>query len=221
MRPGEISLASHGVLFLDEMREFPAALLDALRQPLEEGVVRVRRARGSADFPARFLLVGAMNPCPCGEGASPGSCRCSPASRARYTRRLSGPLLDRFDLVVPLRRITPDELLARSPGEPSSAVAARVARVRRLASTRGVRCNAELRASTLDSFAPLSAGLAALLERAIRSGRLSGRGVDRVRRVARTIADLSGAGVRGTVGDAHLAEALALRAGREVIDAPG
>ena len=111
MRPGEISLAHQGTLFLDEMAEFSAVVLNALRQPLEEGVVRVSRARATVAFPARFLLVGAMNPCPCGEGGASGSCRCSPAARARYSRRLSGPLLDRFDLVVPLARPDPDELL--------------------------------------------------------------------------------------------------------------
>jgi magnesium chelatase family protein len=243
MRPGEISLASHGVLFLDEMGEFPVAVLDALRQPLEEGVVRVSRAKGTADFPARFLLVGAMNPCPCGEGGAPGSCRCSPAARARYVRRLSGPLLDRFDLVVPLQRTTPDELLSPAPGEPTSAVAVRVAAVRRLARTRGVRCNSELRALLLPAFAPLASGAAELLERSVRAGRLSGRGVDRVRRVARTIADLEVAGERvgavagegafdgpvvvagpgraSIVKEEHVAEALALRAGREVLDVGG
>ena len=148
MRPGEISLANRGVLFLDEMGEFPAAVLDALRQPLEEGVVRVSRARATVSFPARFLLVGAMNPCPCGEGGVPGGCRCSPAARARYARRLSAPLLDRFDLVVPLRRPDPDELFARpEPAEHEPAAVSRVARARGLAEARGVRCNAELRSA--------------------------------------------------------------------------
>ena len=216
MRPGEISLATHGVLFLDEMGEFPAVVLDALRQPLEEGVVRVSRARGTAEFPARFLLVGAMNPCPCGEGGVPGSCRCSPAARARYTRRLSGPLLDRFDLVVPLRRTTADELFAPSSGETTADVAERVATARHLARRRDVRCNAEIPASRLGVLAPLDRLAESLLERGVRVGRLSGRGVDRVRRVARTIADLGGDG--GAIREPHVAEALALRAGREVLD---
>ncbi len=221
MRPGEISLATQGVLFLDEMGEFPVAVLDALRQPLEEGVVHVSRAKASADFPARFLLVGAMNPCPCGEGGVPGSCRCSPSARARYVRRLSGPLLDRFDLVVPLRRTAPDELLSGVPGEPTCSVAARVVRARAIAGARGVRCNSELRASSLPSVAALSPRATALLERSVRAGRLSGRGVDRVRRVARTIADLAGADGDGAVQEEHVAEALALRAGREVLDVAG
>jgi magnesium chelatase family protein len=221
MRPGEISLATNGVLFLDEMGEFPAAVLDALRQPLEEGVVRVSRAKGAVDFPARFLLVGAMNPCPCGEGGAPGSCRCLPSARARYVRRLSGPLLDRFDLVVPLRRTTSDELLSQARGETTAAVAVRVAGARTLAEARGVRCNAEIPASRLWTAARLSEGGTALLERAVRTGRLSGRGVDRVRRVARTIADLAGADASGDVEERHVAEALALRAGREALDTVG
>lgn len=216
MRPGEISLATHGVLFLDEMGEFPASVLDALRQPLEEGVVRVSRAKASVTFPARFLLVAAMNPCPCGDGGATGTCRCTPAARARYVRRLSGPLLDRFDLVVPLRRTDPDELLAAERGEPTSVVAARVAEARERASRRGVACNAELPARDLDEMAPLSDGAAAMLAAAVRAGRVSGRGMDRVRRVARTLADLCGS---DGLEEHHVAEAMALRAGREVLEA--
>lgn len=216
MRPGEISLATHGVLFLDEMGEFPAYVLDALRQPLEEGIVRVSRARGSVEFPARFLLVAAMNPCPCGEGGPAGSCRCTPSARARYVRRLSGPLLDRFDLVVPLRRPDPDELFCPDPGEPTVAVAERVSVARRMARSRGLGCNAEMRSAGLDADARLSPDALALLDRHVRAGRLSGRGLDRVRRVARTIADLDGGDDR--IGERHVAEALALRAGREVLE---
>ncbi len=120
LRPGEVSLASHGVLFLDELGEFPVAALEALRQPLEEGIIRVSRAGGTVTFPANFLLVAAMNPCPCGEGVYEGACNCSAVVRARYTRRLSGPLVDRFDLVVPLSRPNPDELLSGTPAESSS-----------------------------------------------------------------------------------------------------
>ncbi len=216
MRPGEISLATNGVLFLDEMGEFPASVLDALRQPLEEGVVRVSRAKGTAIFPARFLLVGAMNPCPCGDGGLAGTCRCTPAARARYVRRLSGPLLDRFDLVIPLRRTDPDELLAPEPGEPSATVAGRVAAARELAARRGVTRNAALAAASLEELAPLSDAAASLLAGAVRAGRVSGRGLARVRRVARTIADLAGA---EHLEEHHVAEALALRAGREVLEA--
>lgn len=212
MRPGEISLAHRGVLFLDEMGEFPAAVLDALRQPLEEGVVRVSRARGTVAFPASFLLVGAMNPCPCGEGGAPGSCRCSPAARARYARRLSGPLLDRFDLVVPLARPDPDELLATDRSEPSAPVAKRVAAARALAHDRGVPANAALAAGMFDELAPLTPAARGMLDGYVRAGHLSGRGFHRVRRVARTIADLDcNAEV---VDERHVAEALALRAAR-------
>ncbi len=130
LRPGEVSLATHGVLFLDELGEFPVAALESLRQPLEEGVIRVSRAGGTVTFPAAFLLVAAMNPCPCGEGVYHGACACTIAARARYRRRISAPLLDRFDLVVPLSRPDPDELLSGAPGEHSEAVAARVAAAR-------------------------------------------------------------------------------------------
>ena len=130
LRPGEISLAHAGVLFLDELGEFPATVLDALRQPLEEHVIRVRRARSATDLPARFLLVAAMNPCPCGEGSLAGACRCTDAMRARYLRRLSAPLLDRFDLAVALGRPDAGDLVGGAPGEASADVAARVRRAR-------------------------------------------------------------------------------------------
>ncbi len=135
-RPGEISLAHGGVLFLDELGEFPAAVLDALRQPLEDGQARVSRAGGSTTFPARFLLVAAMNPCPCSEGGPPGSCRCSPAARARYARRLSGPLLDRFDLTLRVDRPEAEELVGRTRAEGTAVVAERVAAARALAEAR-------------------------------------------------------------------------------------
>jgi magnesium chelatase family protein len=178
-------------------------------------VVRVSRARGTVTFPARFLLVGAMNSCPCGEGGAPGSCRCSPAARARYARRLSGPLLDRFDLVVPLSRPDPDELLGPARGEPSAAAAARVAAARALARARGVPANAEMAAAALDELAPLSTPARALLEAHVRGGALSGRGLHRVRRVARTVADLDGEA--GEIAERHVAEAFALRAACSIL----
>lgn len=192
MRPGEISLAHGGVLFLDELGEFAPHVLDALRQPLEEGVVRVSRARASVSYPARFLLVAAMNPCPCGDGGRPGGCRCSDGARARYARRLSGPLVDRFDLRVEVARPEAHELLDGPPGESTATVAARVAAARAMAAERGVRCNAELGPALLDEVAPLLPGGRAALEHRLRAGTLSARGLQRVRRVARTIADLSG-----------------------------
>jgi magnesium chelatase family protein len=216
MRPGEISLASHGVLFLDEMGEFPAAVLDALRQPLEQGVVRISRARATVTYPARFLLVGAMNPCPCGEGGTPGACRCSDAARARYARRISAPLLDRFDLAVSVSRADPDELFSTAGGgESSGVVRRRVLAARALAARRGVRSNAELCAAALQVHARLSDAARDLLEHHVRSGRLSARGLHRVRRVARTLADLDGGVAR--IDEGHVAEALALRAGRSAL----
>jgi magnesium chelatase family protein len=209
MRPGEISAAANGVLFLDELAEFDPHVLDALRQPLEEGVVRVARAAATVTFPARFLLVAAMNPCPCGFGSRPGGCRCTDGARVRYQRRLSGPLLDRFDLRVEVSRPTVEDLLGHHPGEPTSAVAARVRDARRLAADRGVRSNAELPVDRLDVVAPLAAGATNLLEDALRSGRLSARGLHRVRRVARTVADLQGAPLEVSAG--HVAMALNLR----------
>ena len=126
MRPGEISAACNGVLFLDELAEFAQHVLDALRQPLEEGVVRVARAAGTVTFPARFLLVAAMNPCPCGYGGRPGGCRCTDGVRARYQRRLSGPLLDRFDLRVEVTRPSVSDLMGTERNETTAAVRERV-----------------------------------------------------------------------------------------------
>ena len=217
LRPGEISLAHNGVLFLDEMGEFATPVLDALRQPLEEGVVRVCRARASVTFPARFLLVAAMNPCPCGQGGPPGSCRCSEAARLRYARRLSGPVLDRFDLRVPVSRPDVGELLGGPAGESSAAVADRVAAVRAVATARGVRANADLPAGRLDEVAPLSAAAWRILEHRLRAGSLSARGLHRVRRVARTIADLDG--VPSALGEEHVCAALELRTEAAVLEA--
>jgi magnesium chelatase family protein len=215
MRPGELSCAHHGVLFLDELGEFPSDVLDTLRQPLEEGRVHVCRARASVVFPARVLLVAAMNPCPCGAGSGPGGCRCREAARARYASRVSGPLLDRFDLRVIVDRPEVAELLGGDGGdscsiEPTAVVAARVAGARRLAAARGVACNAELPSASLDASVPLDAEARRLLEARLRQGRLSARGLHRVRRVARTLADL--AGRNGAVGVDDVHAALALRA---------
>ncbi len=221
LRPGEISLAHGGVLFLDELGEFPRAVLDALRQPLEEGVIRVSRARGSVEFPARFQLVAAMNPCPCGGGGTPGACRCTESARAAYARRVSGPLLDRIDLAVRVDRPDVDELLAGPADalpEPSAVVAARVLVARRAARARGVETNADLTAEDLERTAPLGAEAADVLERRLRRGALTARGFRRVHRVARTIADLAG---DGEIEAAHVAEALSLRGGRQWADGEG
>jgi magnesium chelatase family protein len=215
MRPGEISASHCGVLFLDELGEFPASVLDTLRQPLEEGVVRVSRARASVAFPARFLLVAAMNPCPCGEGLTPGRCRCSERVRLRYASRISGPLLDRFDLRVQVDRPEIAQLLPGANGltleqEDSATVASRVAAVRTLALVRGVRTNAELPGPRLEELAPLTSDARAVLEAQLQLGRLTARGLHRVRRVARTLADL--AGRLGPVEEEDVCGALLLRA---------
>jgi magnesium chelatase family protein len=216
MAPGELSLAHHGVLFLDELGEFEPAVLDSLRQPLEEGMVRVARAHAKVDFPARILLVAAMNPCPCGEGTVPGACRCSPTARARYARRLSGPLVDRFDLRVDVGRPDVADLLSTEGGEASSPVVERVAAVRRRSVERGVPCNARLPAWRLDDVAPLDREAKRLVERHLRAGRLTGRGLGGVRRVARTIADL--AGHDGALTVDAVAAALALRTDPTFLD---
>jgi magnesium chelatase family protein len=216
LQPGEMSLAHRGVLFLDELGEFDPVVLDNLRQPLEEGVVRIARAAAKVTFPARLLLVAAMNPCPCGEGGAPGACRCSPTARARYARRVSGPLVDRFDLRIEVGRPDVAELLSTDPTESTGAVAARVAGARAAAARRGVPANAHLPAWRLDEVAPLDRAALRLVERQLRAGRLTGRGLSGVRRVARTIADL--AGHAGPLGVDHVSTALALRAEPAFLD---
>jgi magnesium chelatase family protein len=213
LRPGEISLSHGGVLFVDELGEFPPAALDGLREPLEEGVIRVARANARAVLPARFLLVAATNPCPCG-GGPPGWCECDEVARLRYLRRLSGPLLDRFDLRVAVQRPSVDELLDPGGGEPSAVVAQRVVAARDLAIDRAGRLNADLHGELLDEYAPISVAARATLKVEIERDRLTGRGYHRIRRVARTIADLTGV-VTGCAPDVvdveHVEVALSLR----------
>ena len=209
MRPGEVSLAHGGTLFLDELSEFPSSVLDALRQPLEDGLVRVSRARASVVFPSQFVLVGAMNPCPCGYGNIPGGCSCESAARTRYVRRISGPLLDRFDMRLTVDRVESSHLLSSTPAEPSAVIADRVLAARSVATSRGVRYNAALSTAQLDRCAELTGTARALVSDAIERAKLSGRGVQRVRRVARTIDDL--AGRDGPLSEAAVAEAMSLR----------
>ena len=209
LRPGEISAAHGGVLFLDELGEFAPVVLDALRQPLEEGVIRVSRAAGAVTFPAEFVLVGSMNPCPCGNAGSPGHCRCTDAARMRYARRLSGPLLDRFDMRLFVRRPSADELFRGEPGEQSAVVRERVLAARERASRRGVRYNSMLPSAALDREAPLAPEAARMAERAVVSGQLSARGLQRVRCVGLTICDLDGR--EPPLQGADLALALQLR----------
>lgn len=211
-RPGEISMAQHGVLFLDELPEFPRPALEALREPLETGRIQIARAARSCEFPARFQLVAAMNPCPCGQLGNPlKSCRCTPDQVARYQGRLSGPLLDRIDLLVEVPLVPPAVLAGqRASEESSAAVAARVAAARERASQRQGCCNAMLDAAGIEQHAhPQAAALSLLQQAATRLG-WSGRGYHRVLKVARSIADLAAA---DEIGSTHMAEALQLRRG--------
>jgi magnesium chelatase family protein len=208
-RPGEISLAHHGVLFLDEWPEFPRAALEALREPLETGRITISRAARQAEFPARFQLVAAMNPCPCGHAGSPlRACRCSPQAVARYQGRLSGPLLDRVDLQVEVPAVPPEVLAAAPDGEPGGAVAERVERAQGRQTLRQGGSNALLDSAALDRHAAPDEAASRFLQTA--SARLgwSARGQHRALRVARTIADLAGA-ERIAVG--HVAEAIQYR----------
>ena len=209
MRPGEVSLASGGVLFLDEMSEFPGSVLDSLRQPLEEGVVRISRARGTVSFPARFLLVGATNPCGCGASANSMSCQCSDALRLRHLRRLSGPLLDRFDLRISVERVQADDLLSDRRAESTETVAARVLAARDRAVARTGCANALISGPALEQHARLTSEALALLRRKIEAGQLTGRGLHRIKRVALTLADLDGH--EGPLDFNHVATALLLR----------
>lgn len=217
-RPGEVSCAHGGVLFLDELGEFAPRSLDAMRQPIEDGVVRISRAHGSVTFPADFQLVAAMNPCPCGLLGSVEMCRCTDAARQRYMRRLSGPLLDRIDVRVHMNRPAAAELLAAEPGESTSTVRARVHQARAFAVERGYTCNARMAPSDLAAFAPLSGPAVPLLRSALADGRLSARGLTRVRMVARTLADLAGDEL---IDESAVAGALALRARPVLFDALG
>ena len=206
-RPGEISLAHHGVLFLDELPEFERRTLEALREPLETGQVTISRAAQRLDFPARFQLLAAMNPCPCGY-LGQARCRCTPDQIARYRARLSGPLLDRIDLIVEVGALPANELERRAPGEPSSAVAERVARARTRQELRQHKLNCALSPSEVDQYCrPDESGLA-LLRAASSRLSLSARAYHRILRVARSIADLD---EQISVGPEQVAEAVQYR----------
>ncbi|HVL66399.1 MAG TPA: YifB family Mg chelatase-like AAA ATPase [Vicinamibacterales bacterium] len=208
-RPGEISLAHHGVLFLDEMAEFSRHVLEVLRQPIEEGCVRIARAARTCTFPARFMLVGAMNPCPCGyHGDTARACRCTPQQIDRYAGRLSGPLRDRLDLTVPVAAMPARELSEAAGGEPSWAIRARVIAARERQAARDGMLNARLHGRRLRAATTLDADARRLRDAALEKLSLTARGHDRVLRVARTIADLDAA---DRIGAQHLAEALQFR----------
>jgi magnesium chelatase family protein len=206
-RPGEISLAHNGVLFLDELAEFKRHVLEVLREPLEAGKITVSRAARQAEFPARFQLVAAMNPCPCGYFGDPdGRCRCTQDQVARYRGRISGPLLDRIDLQVDMPRIAWRQL-QDAPGEDSSAVRARVVYARGIQQQRGC-LNARLPLRQLEQACRLQAGEQRVLEKAVARFRLSPRAVHRILKVARTIADLD---AQELIQAAHLQEAISYR----------
>jgi magnesium chelatase family protein len=208
-RPGEISLAHHGVLFLDEMPEFSRHVLEVLRQPIEEGCVRIARAARTVVFPARFMLIGAMNPCPCGFLGDPNrSCRCAPLQIARYAGRLSGPLRDRIDLTVSVAALSARELQDAADGEPSASIRARVVAARERQMARDGLLNARLQGRALRARAVLDGDARRLLGKALTRLALSARGYDRVLRVARTIADLEGS---PAIASEHVGEALQFR----------
>jgi len=210
-RPGEISLAHHGILFLDELPEFERRVLEVLREPMESGRIVISRAARQAEFPARFQLVAAMNPCPCGYLGDPdGRCRCTADQIARYRRRVSGPILDRIDLHVEVPRPPPARLAPDRPadGEPSTAVAARVAAARERQLARGDRCNAALSVAGVNRDCRPDPAGGALLEQASTRLGLSARGYHRILKLARTIADLAGS---PAIGAEHVAEAIGFR----------
>jgi magnesium chelatase family protein len=208
-RPGEVSLAHHGVLFLDELPEFDRGVLEVLREPLENGSVTISRAARQAEFPATFQLVAAMNPCPCGYlGDAQGRCRCTAEQVQRYRSRLSGPLIDRLDLHVEVPRVPTQLLSTRAATESSATVAARVARARDRQIARQGSLNARLNNKAVERFCATTREANALLNRAAATLGLSARAYHRVLKVARTVADLAQA---NAIEVRHVGEALALR----------
>ena len=213
-RPGEVSLAHNGVLFLDEMLEFPRHVLDGLRQPMEDAKVIIARAAQAVMYPARFTLIGASNPCPCGKAGHPsGACSCAPGDVDRYAARISGPLADRIDMHVNVGAVALRELSGASTGDSSATVRKRVEHARatqrkRFAKARGISCNAYASGRWLDAHTPIHGGARSLLQTAAERLSLSARGYHRVLKVARTIADLEAA---SEVAPRHIGEALRYR----------
>lgn len=210
-QPGEISMAHHGCLFMDEMPEFERGVLEALRQPLEDGVITVSRVQNTLTFPASCILIGAMNPCPCGfKGLPEQKCVSSPAVCGKYTAKISGPLLDRIDLHLEVPRLKPDELIGAAPGESSAAIRSRVvaARERQYARLGGSRTNSKLSPRELRELVPLDKDAEDFMRLVTARMNLSARVFDRVLRVGRTIADLAG---DDSVSKVHLAEAVQYR----------
>ncbi len=213
IRPGEITLAHRGILFLDELPEFPQAVLEVLRQPLEDKVVTISRASGTLTFPSNFILVAAQNPCPCGYyGDTERSCTCPPAAVARYAKKVSGPLLDRIDIHVDVPRVNYEKLSGDKSSESSAAIRARVSAARerqtRRFTNKKIRTNADMGPAEVREHCALDAAGQALMKAAMRQLQLSARAYHRVLKLSRTIADLVGA---DTISPAHLAEALQYR----------
>ncbi len=212
--PGEISLAHHGVLFLDELPEFSTRVLEVLRQPMEDKVVTISRAQGTLTFPANFMLVAAMNPCPCGYYGDPvRACTCSMSAVTRYQKRISGPLLDRIDIHIEVPRVAYEKLTGLQPGEPSAQVRQRVEQARarqrqRFAGIAGVHANADMRPAHIRQFCALDSAGETLMKAAMQQLQLSARAYHRVLKLARTIADLAGS---PQIESVHLAEALQYR----------
>jgi magnesium chelatase family protein len=214
-KPGEITLAHRGVLFLDEMVEFPRQVLEVLRQPLEDGEVVISRAKNSIKYPCNFILLGAMNPCPCGFlGDKEKQCNCTDHQIQRYKSRLSGRLLDRIDLVINVPRLTTDELInTKSDAEPSCIIRQRVVKARKIQAERyaseGILINSELTADLIKKYCILDEKSQEIMKIAAQKYQLSGRKYNRVLKIARTIADLDGA---KDIGFTHLTQALQYRA---------
>ena len=212
--PGEISLAHNGVLFLDELPEFPRSVLEVMRQPLEDRVISISRAKYATEYPASFMLVASMNPCPCGYYGHPKKpCVCNDYQRISYMSKIPGPLLDRIDLQIEVQPVDFDQISSKQPGEPSSSIRARVIAARdiqaqRFKDVKGVYCNAQMTPKLLHQYAePDAAGLEKLRD-AMERMNMSARAYDRILKVARTIADLEAA---PTVQQHHINEAIAYR----------